>query len=539
MSKRSTVVIGLLGVQKDRGARRAQRWDSWRPTVGLCQQEELVVDRLEILRQKRFSTVASEVKRDIARVSPETTVREHAIEFRDPWDFEDVFSALHDFARGYDFDPEREDYLVHITTGTHVAQICLFLLTESRHFPARLIQSSPPMGNESDVRGTVRIIDLDLARYDGLASRFEAERREGLDLLGSGIATRDPEFRRQLDEIEKVAGVSRSPMLILGPTGAGKSRLARRVHELKRRRHLLAGELVEVNCATLRGDTAMSTLFGHRKGAFTGALSDREGLLKSADGGLLFLDEIGELGLDEQAMLLRALEEKRFLPLGADREVESEFQLIAGTNRDLRAEVQGGRFRDDLLARIDHWTFHLPGLSERSADIEANLDWELDRFAEREGRRARFTSEARRRYLDFATGPAGRWPGNFRDLHASAARMATLAEAGRIRPENVEDEIARLERSWGATHTSDEGRAADEIAELRVLLGDEAFDQLDRFDRVQLADVVAVCRRSPTLSAAGRDLFAVSRLQRRSANDADRLRKYLARHGLRWEQLQS
>ena len=102
----------------------------------------------------------------------------------------------------------------------------------------------------------------------------------------------------------------------------------------------MQGPFVEVNCATLRGDAAMSALFGHVKGAFTGALRDRPGLLRAADGGVLFLDEIGELGADEQAMLLRALEEKRFLPLGGDREVTSDFQLIAGTNRDLADEVR-------------------------------------------------------------------------------------------------------------------------------------------------------------------------------------------------------
>src|SRR5262249_21144841 len=117
----------------------------------------------------------------------------------------------------------------------------------------------------------------------------------------------------------------------MGPTGAGKSQLARRIYELKVARHQIAGAFVDVNCATLRGDAAMSTLFGHRKGAFTGAVQDRPGLLRAADGGLLFLDEIGELGLDEQAMLLRAVEEKRFLPVGADKEVASDFRLIAGT----------------------------------------------------------------------------------------------------------------------------------------------------------------------------------------------------------------
>ena len=181
----------------------------------------------------------------------------------------------------------------------------------------------------------------------------------------------------------------------MGPTGAGKSLLAKRIYELKKNRRAVEGSFVEANCATVRGDAAMSALFGHVKGAFTGAQKDRPGLLRAADKGVLFLDEVGELGLDEQAMLLRALEEKTFLPLGSDDEAHSDFQLIAGTNRDLLAAVRQGRFREDLLARINLWIFSLPGLRNRSEDIEPNLDFELDRFAEKAGRRVTFSREAR------------------------------------------------------------------------------------------------------------------------------------------------
>ena len=147
-----------------------------------------------------------------------------------------------------------------------------------------------------------------------------------------------------IEEIEAVAQASSDPMLIMGPTGAGKSHLAGQVYELRKARGQVTGRFVSVNCATLRGDNAMSALFGHTKGAFTGAEKPREGLLKAADGGTIFLDEIGELGLDERAMLLSAIETS-YMPLGSDTEVTSDFQLIAGTNRDLRDRVQDGLFR--------------------------------------------------------------------------------------------------------------------------------------------------------------------------------------------------
>ena len=198
----------------------------------------------------------------------------------------------------------------------------------------------------------------------------------------------------------------------------------------------IKGEFVNVNCATLRGDQAMSVLFGHKKGSFTGAIADRPGLLKKADKGILFLDEIGELGLDEQAMLLRAIEEKKFFPLGADTESESNFELICGTNRDLETAVNEGRFRSDLLARINLWDFQLPGLADRREDIEPNLEYELQRFAEKSGKHTTFNKEVRQIFMDFALDPGTLWRGNFRDLNAMITRMATLSSGGRI-DENV------------------------------------------------------------------------------------------------------
>ncbi len=169
------------------------------------------------------------------------------------------------------------------------------------------------------------------------------EQREGLSFLKSGIDTRSLKFNRLIERIEQVALASRAPLLLMGPTGAGKSRLARRIFELKKARRQVSGEFVELELrdpARRRRDVgAVRASQGrvHRRRAGS------PGLLRAADRGVLFLDEIGELGADEPAMLLRALEHKTFLPLGADREVRSEFQLIAGTNRDLPAATRQGR----------------------------------------------------------------------------------------------------------------------------------------------------------------------------------------------------
>ena len=526
---RKTVVIGLVGTTLDAGE-PADRWNHWRPTVSLCQQEDFLVDRLELLYPPKQTRLIDTLRADIGAVSPETEVCPREVELKDPWDFDEVFGALHDFARAYPFDPEQEDYLVHITTGTHVAQICLFLLTESRHFPARLIQTSPPRLRSAEKPGTLKIIDLDLSKYDRLASRFARERKEAASILKSGIETRNPVFNRLIELIEHVALNSKGPILLTGPTGAGKSQLAQRIHELKKARRLIEGRFVEVNCATLRGDAAMSALFGHVKGAFTGALQDRAGLLRSADGGVLFLDEIGELGLDEQAMLLRAVEEKRFLPMGSDREAESAFQLIAGSNRDLQAAVKERRFREDLLARIDLWAFRLPGLCERREDIVPNLDYELEEYTRRSGTRVTFNREARVRFVEFATSSEATWERNFRDLNGAVTRMCTVASGGRVTAKVVEEEIERLRRSWSMPSVGFEN---DDL--LHEILGPEAVARLDLFDRSQLANVLGVVRGKRSLSEAGRSLFANSREKKQSSNDADRLRKYLARFGISWE----
>ena len=528
---RRTVGIGLVGSRLDRGA-SAGRWNGWRPTVSLFQHEDLLLDRFELLTEAKFRELAEEVAADIALVSPETEVRIHEVTFgRDAWDLADVYGALFDWAKGQDFQRDEEDYLIHITTGTHVAQISLFLLNEAGFLPGRLVQTAPPFGKlrrGDSQAGRFSFIDLDLSRFDELNNRFEKEALETTDFLKSGIATRNEKFNRLIDRIEQVSLRSRAPVLLTGPTGAGKSHLARRIYELRHERVGLEGEFVEVNCATLTGDTAASALFGHRKGAFTGAQSDRPGLLRAAHGGLLFLDEIGELGLDEQAMLLRALEEKTFLPVGADSPVKSNFQLIAGTNRDLGLAVSEGTFREDLLARIHLWTFSLPALRERREDIAPNLDYEIAQFGEKEGRVISFNKEAREAFLKFAEAADTPWRGNFRDLNAAVTRMGTLAARGRIRVEEVEEEIVRLRASW---HRASEEQVTEMVALSEVFTSEE-LAEIDAFDRVQIAHVLAVCRRSKTMAEAGRELFAASRRKRVKTNDSDRVKKFLEKWGI-------
>lgn len=571
-SNNKTAVIGFLGTTLDNGF-NDKRWQRWRPTVSLGLHDELLVDELHILYSKRDKRLFKIIVDDMAQVSPNTTVIGHHVALSSPWDFADVYAELYDFAGGFDFQ-DNTDYLLHLTTGTHVAQICWFLLVEAGFIPADLIQTSPcPRPDQADPQGRYQVIDLDVSRYDGLRERFEAEKQQHWQTLQANLVTQNAAYQKLISDIEKVATRSTAPILLMGATGAGKSQLAGQIYALKKAKAISTQgkntleQFVEVNCATLRGDTAMSVLFGHVKGAFTGAATSRDGLLKSADGGLLFLDEIGELGIDEQAMLLTALEEQRFYPLGSDTPISVSFQLMAGTNKDLRQAVANGEFRADLFARLNTWTFFLPSLKDRLEDLPANIDYELARLGSEQQQHYRFTSEARQRYESFAMSADATWQGNFRDLTASMIRLTTLAESKVIRNDDVQAEIERLTHLWELPDSLDgsyslgnnnQGNNANknslsnnspnatlnsETVEqcshniLRKYLDEDMLTTIDPFDVVQLVYVIEVCINHKNQAAAGRYLYANSRNKLKSPNDSDRLRKYLMKFGLRFDEL--
>lgn len=566
-----TAVIGFLGTTLDNGYNE-RRWQRWRPTVSLCLHDDMLVDELHLLYSKRDKQLFDIIVADIALVSPTTQVIGHDIKLESPWDFAEVYAELYDFVADFAFNDDTQ-YLLHLTTGTHVAQICWFLLVEAGFIPADLIQTSPcPKPEQMDPQGRYQIIDLDVSRYDTLRERFEAEKAQHWQTLQANLITQNAAYQQLISDIEKVATRSTAPILLMGATGAGKSQLATQIYALKKASHptkgtakstgqskYTLGKFVEVNCATLRGDVAMSVLFGHVKGAFTGAASSRDGLLKSADGGLLFLDEIGELGLDEQAMLLTALEEQRFYPVGSDTPVSVSFQLMAGTNKDLRQAVADGEFRADLFARLNTWTFFLPSLKDRLEDLPANIDYELARLGSEQQQQYRFEPAARQRYETFATSLDATWQGNFRDLTASMTRLTTLADSKVIRVADVEAEIERLCHLWALPNNSASSltnslsnkkadgnfntdfntqqieTASDAVLEQYV--EESVLATIDPFEAVQLAYVIGVCQQHKNQAAAGRYLYANSREQLKSPNDSDRLRKYLLKFSLKFDDL--
>jgi two-component system NtrC family response regulator len=222
-----------------------------------------------------------------------------------------------------------------------------------------------------------------------------------------GIVGQSPALRSALDQAAQAAASSAN-LLITGETGTGKEIFARAIHANSQ---AAKGNFVVVDCSALPEALVEGILFGHRKGAFTGADSDRQGLVRQADGGTLFLDEVGELPLNAQKNFLRVLQEHRFRPVGGSEERESHFRLIAATNRHLPAMVAEGRFREDLLFRIQSITIRLPPLRERAEDIKELVFHQLSRLARQYHQDVKgFSPE----FLDLLMAYA--WPGNVREL---------------------------------------------------------------------------------------------------------------------------
>jgi transcriptional regulatory protein RtcR len=165
----NNIIIGILGTRLDHGGLGRRRRERWRPTIGLLMHENLPIDEFVLIYHADEQQLADLTLSDMATCSPSTRLSRYQVNYADPWDFEQVYSQLYEFTRHYHFDPEQNNYYVHITTGTHVVQICLYLLTEANYIPAKLIQTSP---SKDGIQGCYQIIDLDLSRYDQIASRF-------------------------------------------------------------------------------------------------------------------------------------------------------------------------------------------------------------------------------------------------------------------------------------------------------------------------------------------------------------------------------
>jgi formate hydrogenlyase transcriptional activator len=299
----------------------------------------------------------------------------------------------------------------------------------------RLKQRAFPSGELAILKDVSRA--LSIATANALANEEIRKLREQLEAenislraqLGQApwfeeILAHSAELKRVLDTVEQVAATD-ATVLITGETGTGKELIARAIH---RRSPRARGPLVKVNCAAIPDTLLASELFGHERGAFSGAVERRKGRFEQAHGGTLFLDEIGELPQEMQVLLLRVLQEREFERLGGTQTLQVDVRLVAATNRDLAEEVRAGRFRSDLYYRLNVFPVHVPPLRERAEDIPPLVA----HFAEKYGDRfARKISRVEPQTLDMLQ--AHRWPGNVRELENTVERAVILSRDGVLR----------------------------------------------------------------------------------------------------------
>lgn len=286
------------------------------------------------------------------------------------------------------------------------------------------------------IAGAVHVLALDAAGH-GMPSVATAT-EDATEF--HGLLTRDPGMLRVLQMVRNVAETD-ATVLVRGESGTGKELVARAIHRESRRG---AGPFVAVNCASFTPTLLESELFGHAKGAFTGAIAARKGIFAQADGGTLFLDEVAELPLELQAKLLRVLQERTFVPVGGTEAVDVDVRLIAATHRALREEVRAGRFREDLMFRLRVVPIFIPSLRQRPLDI----DLLLRRFAEEFNRRGPrlvtgFAAETMRALLDHG------WPGNVRELRNVVEYAFAVGRGPTIGLDELPPEFREKKRDTG------------------------------------------------------------------------------------------
>ena len=252
-------------------------------------------------------------------------------------------------------------------------------------------------------------------RNENLALREEIDRSSMYEeIVGSSVA-----LRTVISQIGKVAPTD-STVMIFGETGTGKELIASAIHKRSNRS---ARAFIRVNCAAIPPSLIASELFGHEKGAFTGALQRRAGRFESADGGTIFLDEIGELPPETQIALLRVLQEREFERVGSSHPISVDVRVLAATNRDLEAAVAAGTFRQDLFYRVNVFPIRVPALRERKDDIPLLVEYLVERYAKRAGKRI---SHVKKKTLDLFQ--AYDWPGNIRELQNVVERAVILCD---------------------------------------------------------------------------------------------------------------
>lgn len=400
---------------------------------GLVEQEEQPGPILSVLKAKTFQSVylfdtsatreaSSNTKEAINNLYPECTVYVLDMKLSDPTNYHDIFRGLKEFALTIQEEHKPANFYISVASGTPQMHACWVLLAASGEIPAKILHVRPPRFVTKD-RPLVSEIELSSDEFPSVrfkSSSFMIDEPEmDVDSVRAqlGIVGDHPAMSKAL-KMGAMLASSPAPILITGETGTGKELFARYVHALSGRPQ---DTFVAVNCAAIPEDLVESILFGHKKGAFTGAVNDQTGKFDAAHKGTLFLDELGELPLPAQAKLLRVLQDGIVEPIGHSKGHAVDVRIVAATNRELRKQIRQGSFREDLYYRLNVGEIKLPSLRERRSDIPKLVLHILDRLNASLKRHRRLTTNALRRLQ------AHNWEGNIRDLENVIERSVRLS----------------------------------------------------------------------------------------------------------------
>jgi len=403
-------------------------------SVGLVGQEEQEGPILSLMRVRPFDRVVLFATPNTARNTAETheailaqysgvEVDVRSLSLADPTNYGTILHGLRPHIRDVLEDYPGANYYIAVASGTPQMHACWVLLAASGEMPARILHVRPHrfVTKDSPVVSEVDVTSPEFPRVRSNVGYVEPDSGQPPDLAAAvqrvGIVGDHPSLIKAL-EVSAALAPSDVPIMILGQTGTGKELFARLIHYLSGRQQ---DQFVPLNCAAIPKELVESALFGHKKGSFTGAVSDQTGKFDAANGGTLFLDELAELPLATQGKLLRVLQDGMVEPVGGREAHEVNVRVVAATNKDILAEVRAGRFREDLYYRLNTGVVEVPSLRERRSDIPKLALHILDRVNASLRKPKRLSPSALTRLQNHA------WPGNVRDLENVIQRSALLA----------------------------------------------------------------------------------------------------------------
>lgn len=378
----------------------------------------------------RMAERTFQTKEQILALKSDADVRVMDVPLTDPTDYSGIFFHLRRQFESLSADFPEAHYYVSVSSGTPHMHAAWLMLVASGEIPATLLQVDRPEF-VPEGRSCLREIDFTREEFPRItrsnllrvsAGTWDFDRSLLAVCQEIGLVGSDPRFYDALRKAAVLATYPDSHILLLGETGAGKEYFAQVVHRLSSRR---SKPMVVVNCSSIPENLFESQLFGHKKGSFTGAVSDQKGKFQLAHGGVLFLDEIGELPIGVQAKLLRALEQGEIEPIGAGSPQKVDVQVVAATNRNLRKMVNEGAFRQDLFQRFTS-AVSIPPLRDRKRDIPTLAVYLLDSWNRRHSKARRLSSDALRKLTEQA------WPGNVRELKRVVEQSAMFTSRDRI-----------------------------------------------------------------------------------------------------------